>query len=207
MIDLIIKLIKAPPSADKLISNIRFGTAVGLTRTAKAAQAASVSAIQSAFTVRSNWYQQSNKFGIRITPATKQKLQSSVHTLAYWLEPHERGGKKTSRRPSGMLAVPQINVRRTKRQIIPKAQRPRNLKGSFVIPTRSGPMIFIRAKRRSKAGVREGYDPNLRAYYALEPSVHLKRQSTFFDPIQKTVEQQLKQNIIREVENALRSMK
>jgi len=192
------RVINNLPSAEKIMKNIDFGTAKGLTKTAKQGQSAVVDALQSNFTLRGTWFNQNMRHGIKITPARKDKLQSSVHTLADWLEPHETGKDKTPR--GGNLAVPTDQVRRNKRSIIPKGQRPRGLAArAFVLQTKKGPVL---AQRLIK-GKRKG----LIILYGLEPQVKIKKRPTFRVPIEKVVKSNLKSNIAEGINDAIRTMR
>jgi hypothetical protein len=88
------KITQSPPSAEKIYSNIRFGTAMGLTKTAKDGQSAVLGALKGTFTLRGSWFQPGNKFGIKIKAATKDDLSAEVRTMADWLKIHEDGGIK-----------------------------------------------------------------------------------------------------------------
>ena len=186
------------PDIAKIKKNIAFGTARGLTQTAKDAQAASIEAIQSTFTTRGQWFRQNMRHGIKITPATPAKLQSEVKTAADWLEPHETGSDKTPRGKN--LAVPTENVRRTKRMVIPRGQRPRGLGAkAFVMQTRRGPVLAERVTRGKNKGIR--------ILYGLEKRVKIRKQSTFSEPIRKTVDRKLRKNINDSIAQALRTMR
>ncbi|MDQ1610327.1 MAG: hypothetical protein QOG00_258 [Pyrinomonadaceae bacterium] len=173
-----------------LDKQITFATAKALTLTAKQAQESVINAVKNTFTTRGNWYLPSNKFGIRISAARKDNLEASVHTAADWLEAHETGGTKTPRGKS--LAVPTDNVRRTKRQIITRAQRPKNLRRSFVVQTRSGPVLFQRKNKRT-----------IVALYNLEPKAKIKRASTVYEPTLKVVSRRFDQLFARALDDAL----
>lgn len=193
-----IRITQYPPSAEKIMKNINFGTAKGLTQTAKEGQSAVVGALKGTFTLRGKWFEQSNRFGIKITPATKTKLTSEVKTAADWLEPHEEGKDKT---PQGnTLAVPTDQVRRNKRLIIPRGQRPKGLAAkAFVLQTKRGPVLAQRLKRGKRKG--------LIILYGLEKSVKIKKQSTFYDPIRKVIDRRLEKNIRDGIAFALKTMK
>lgn len=194
-----LRLVKRPPAVEKIIKNLNYGTAVGLTKTAKEGQAAVVASLGSTFTLRGNWWQQSNKFGIKIKPATREDLQAEVRTQADWLEIHEQGGTKTAR--GGRLAIPTENVRRNKRQIIARANRPSALRGkrTFIIKTSKGDVLY----QRKYYGKRSVIVP----LYNLEPRARIKKQSTFFDPIERIVKKNLHRNIEMEVRKALATMR
>ena len=126
-----------------------FALASALTATAKRAQTNTIGDIRNTFTVRNTWVNPGNAMGIKVLPASKMDLSTAVVTRADWLIPHEEGATK---KPQGnYLAVPTRFVRRTKRDIIRKTQRPRNLKEgkTVVLPLRNGGrMIFERRNKR-----------------------------------------------------------
>lgn len=181
------KQIVKPPSAAKIGKQLDFGTAVGLTQTAKEGQKAVHGALRGTFTLRNSWWQQGNKFGIKVKAAKKNDLTSEVRTMADWLIPHETGRDKTAR--GGRVAVPTRNVRRNKRDIITKANRPAALrnKRTFVIKTKRGDVLF----QRKYKGKRSFITP----LYGLERRVRIRKQSTFEKPIDKVVRRRLGPNI------------
>jgi hypothetical protein len=198
MINLSSKITQVPPSADKIYKNIQFGTAMGLTQTAKDGQSAVLSSLKSTFTLRNDWAQPSNKFGIKIKPATKDDLSAEVRTNADWLKIHEEGGIKHAQ--SGRLAIPTDNVRRNKRLIIPRNQRPKGLAGkAFVLMTKKGPVLAQRISRGKRKG--------LIVLYGLETSARIKKQSTFYEPIRKVVAARLNINIEAGIQKALDTMR
>jgi hypothetical protein len=198
VINLSSKITQAPPSADKIYKNIQFGTAMGLTQTAKDGQSAVRSALKGTFTLRNSWSEPSNKFGIKIKPATKDDLSAEVRTMADWLNIHEEGGIKHAQ--SGRLAIPTDNVRRNKRLIIPRNQRPKGLaRKAFVLMTKKGPVLAQRISRGKRKG--------LIVLYGLETSARIKKQSTFYDPIKKVVAARLNINIEAGIQKALDTMR
>lgn len=203
MIPVRVKQVVKPPSAEKINRNIDFGTAVGLTQTAKDGQKAVQGALPGTFTIRGPWPQAGNKFGIKIKPAKRDDLTSEVRTSADWLEIHEKGGTKMAR--GGSLAIPTENVRRNKRQIIPRGQRPKNLRDKFVLNTPKGRVLFQRFKR--KVGTYNGRPTRIKALYMLEPRARIKRQSTFFDPIDRVVKRDRGENIRKGIEKAFATMR
>lgn len=177
-----------------LDKQIIFAAAQSLTAVAKEAQTDVIATIEKTFTTRGRWYLPSNKFGIKIKAARKDDLSAEVKTAADWLKLHETSGVKT---PQGNnLAVPTENVRRTKRQIITKSQRPRNLKRAFVINTRSGPVLFQRKNKKT-----------IVALYNLEPRVPIKKASTVIEPTTKTVQQRFDHIFGEKLANAVRTAK
>lgn len=201
------------PDWAKIGKNVRFGTALGLTRTAQAAQAEVILEIQKTFQTRGNWFQKSNKFGIRITAAKKTDPtpEAAVHTAADWLVPHETGATKT---PHGRarFAVPTEAVGRGGRRI-PASRKPRNLKNSFVLQTKRGPVLFQRlyGNRAGKFTARKikrgGTGTQIVPMYGLEGSVKIKKRSTFYEPIRKVCEKRLAEEVREGIHNALRTMR
>jgi hypothetical protein len=137
--------------------------------------------------------------------------------MADWIVPHEQG---TDKAPSGRhLAVPTEQVRRNKRLIIPRNQRPKGLGAKvFVLQTRKGPVLAQRLKqyaryqgptlkggptRRRKSLGRTA----LMILYGLEPKARIRKQPTFFPPIQKVADRRLNANVRTEVARALATMK
>lgn len=196
MIPISMKLIKSPPSAAKIFKQITFGHVVGITRTTKRGQEAVRTAARKEFTIRNKWLEAGPK-SIKIRTASKGNPTGEIWTDADWLIAHEKGGMKTARR--GRVAVPTADVRRNKRDIIQRSQRPRNLKNTFVMQTKHGPVLAQRIKRGKLKGIR--------ILYGLEGSVRLKRTSVFFDPIDATVKRFLNHDIREGVEFAFKTMR
>lgn len=170
-----------PTKTFDLAKQLTFALAAALTAVAKESQAASIKEIEHDFTVRNNWDQPSNAMGVKVLPATKDDLSSAVATRADWLIAHEEGLVKT---PAGnYLAVPGPDVRRTKRDIIQRGQRPKALRGkrSVVLPLKKGGYgLFVRKGR--------GKNSRLVFMYRLIKSAKIKKQSTVVAPTVKTVE-------------------
>lgn len=198
MIPISIKQVLRPPSAAEIYKQTTFGIAVGLTNTAKEAQKEVQSSIKSTFVTRGTWYEQSNRFGIKVKPATKTNLQAEVGTAADWLIPHETGQDK---KPRGQnIAVPTDQVRRNKRLIIPRAQRPKGLAGkAFVLQTKHGPVLAQRLMKGKRKG--------LVVLYGLESRVKIRKQSTFYVPIEQVVKRSLHRNIGEGITRAFATMK
>ena len=156
---------------------VTFALASALTAVAKEAQAASIGSIESTFTVRNNWDKPSNAMGVKVLPATKTDLSAAVATRADWL--HEEMRPKI---PFGnYIAIPTENVRRSKRDIIQKGQRPKNLRRAFVIKTKSGAAMLFQRKGRGKRG-------EIVAMYKLVPRALIRKQSTLVEPTVETFE-------------------
>jgi hypothetical protein len=166
---------------EKLLSldrQLNFAAARALTETAKQAQDSSLRAIQATFTTRNRWFLPSNRFGLRVRAARKDNLEATLGTAADWLALHETAGTKVPR--GQFIAIPTSNVRRNKRQIIPRAQRPRNLKRSFLIKTKSGLTVLFQRKGR-------GRKSDIVAMYVMEPRARIKKESTVTVVAEKVV--------------------
>lgn len=190
------KLINKINTAE-IIKQVNFGTAVGLTKTAKMAQSATQESLDSNFTIRNKW-SRVGPYAIKITPARPATLQATVYTNANWLKPHEDGTDKHAQ--GGSIAVPTENVRRNKRLIIPKAQRPRGLAAkAFKLQTKRGVVLATRQGR--------GKAKKLVILYGLESVVRIKKRPTFREPIQKVVDTRLRLNIANAITNAFKTMR
>ncbi|HEX3560375.1 MAG TPA: hypothetical protein VHU19_14300 [Pyrinomonadaceae bacterium] len=169
-----------PGKTFDLSRQVTFALAATLTTVAKEAQAASIKEIERDFTVRNNWDQPGNAMGIKALPATKDDLSAAVATKADWLIPHEEGTDKTPLRIGGQLAIPTTAVRRTKRDIIRKNQRPRALSRAFLLKTKNGPVIAQWQGR--------GKNRKLVVLYHLKPRAKIRKQSTVVTPTVKVFE-------------------
>lgn len=190
--------IKSNFSGAAIAKQARFATAVSLTQTAKDGQKEVLQTLPQTFTIRGNWSNPSNKFGIRIKSAKKNDLQSAVMSNADWLIPHETGDDKTPRGNS--LAIPTVNVRRNKKDIIIKCNRPRNLKKAFVLTTKNGNRVLTVRQGRGKK-------KTLKFLYNLTAKARIRKQSTFFQPIEYIVKTKLLKNYEVALRKALTTAK
>ena len=182
-----------------MAKQLPFAIAKGLTQTAKDAQAAVIGELPQKFTVRGNWSKPSNKFGIKVKAATKTKQVAEIGTNADWLALHETAGIKT---PKGTnIAIPTSNVRRTKRQIIQRSQRPRNLRGKrdVVLQTRSGAVLY----QRKYKGKRSKLVP----LYNLERRAKIRKNSPVIEPTKRIVRLRFKGNFNKALDFAMKTAK
>jgi len=187
-----------PQVFDKIAKNVEFGYARGLTLTAQKAQEDVVEGLRDAFTLRGRWWEKNNRFGIKVAPAKRNELEAAVWTRASWLSLHEEGGTKEPNK-SKNLVVPTTNVRRNKKHIIPKAQRPRQLKGSFVI--RSGDKrLFM--QRRGK-----GKRSSVRVMYVLTDKAQIQKRGTFLKAAETSAKRNRDKIISKSINDALRTMR
>lgn len=191
------KLVKAPPSADKILKNINYGTAVGLTKTAKEAQAAVISNMRSTFTIRNQWL--TSPIGIKITPATKTNLKAEIKTAARFLPMHEEGATKFPLH--NHIAVPTKFAQPNKGSRIRAENKPRALIASgqaAIVTSDKGTKILYAHK-----GPRKGWVP----MYILTPKAKQKKVDIWEKPIEKVLHRRLHANIEREVAKALATMR
>lgn len=194
---------------------IRFGTARGLTNTAKEAQKAVVVANRGKFIIRNQWLEQSNKFGIRITPATKETLTAEVKTAAYWLPLQDKGGTKLPYK--NWLAIPTTNVRPTPSALIPKALWPKNLKNSFEITTKAGlHLLCVRGVLgATKKGAQKllgprsskGQSSDLLVMYVLVKKAKIQKVDIWEEPIRTVSALRLEPNVATAIKEAIASSK
>lgn len=182
-----------------IAKQLPFAIAKALTQTAKDAQSAILGELPQKFTIRGTWSNPKNKYGVKIKPATKTKQTAEVGTNADWLKLQETGGVKT---PKGEnIAIPTANVRRTKRQIIQRSQRPRALRGKrdIVLKTKRGAVLF----QRKYKGKRSTLVP----LYNLEPRARIRRVSPIIEPAKRTVRLRFKANFINALADAMKTAK
>jgi hypothetical protein len=185
-------------AAVSLDRQLTFAAARALTKTAQQSQTASITAIRQTFTTRGTWYLPSGRFGIRITPATKERLEAAVKTAADWLIPHETGEDKVAQ-GGGFLAVPLVGAGRPRPTFRSKVRadlKPRALGGrGVVIETRRGPVLFARQDRR------------LVAFYGLERRARIRKRSTVIEPTIQTVAKNFGDNLAAAIAEALRTVR
>jgi hypothetical protein len=181
----------------RMARQLPFATAVALTKTAQEAQKETIDTLDDKFTIRTGWAKPSNKFGIKIKPAKKTNLVAVVGTDADWLEKFETGKDKLPRGRN--LAIPTGNVRRTKRDLIQKSQRPNALrsKRTFVLKTKSGNVLFQRKFKGKRS--------QIIALYNLEKRARIRRNSPVYDPVKRIVVRNLGRNFTRALADALKN--
>lgn len=181
------------------MKQINFGTAVGLTQTAKDGQKASQQSLRSTFTIRNKW-PEVGPLAIKITPATKAKLQSAIHTNAEFLIPHETGKDKTGR-GGHRLGVPSVMLRpQGSRKILRAGMRPKALLAS-------GKAFVLHTKRGDVIAQVKGKGQRLVVLYGLEPKVRIRKRSTFYEPIDKVVKRNLHRNVMNGIQRAFATMR
>ena len=129
-------------------------------------------------TLRTAWWKPGNQFGFNMKKATADRLVAEIYTRAPWMQLQESGGTKS---PKGRhLAIPTTNVRRTKRDLISKPQRPQALGSkAFHIKTKAGAeMLAMRIGRGKNKGLRFMYVLSKQA--SVKPLLHFHEQISKF---------------------------
>ena len=204
------RIINNIPSAARIMKYINNGTAVGLTATAKEAQAAAQASTSHNFVYRNNWLPQSNKFGIRVKPASGDRISdgAAVHTAATWLRkqkdggsvrpgqsggrtfPYTYAGKQYIARPTNELRPP------GSRKVLSKGLWPSTLKHRiFVIKAKTGQLMLMK---------RFGPGPtDVAAMYLLDEVINIKAKDSFEEPIRKVCDRRLSKNIRKGIDAAM----
>lgn len=177
---------------------IQFAAATALTAAAKEGQRAALRAVEDTFTTRGDWYKPENRFGVRVTPATKASLVSAVRTAADWLAKHETGGTKTPTR-GVHIAIPTSKVRANKKQRISRALRPANIRDGFIVTRRDGEIWLYRRAARS------GYP--IVPMYRLVKRARIEKQSTIIEPAERAIDRHLVPDFHRALERAIATAK
>lgn len=173
----------------------RFGLAAGLTKTAKQGQATVVAVMKKEFVLRGRWYEQSNKFGIRITPARKNSriMEAAIHTTAPWLTLQESGGiKKPHQRSALTVPLPATRPPGSPKKI-PRLHRQKlKQKGSFILKVGTTALLAVRKKFKRKV---KGVKSRLDFFYIFERQVRIRRRPFWREPIEKGLQRRLHSNI------------
>lgn len=177
---------------------IPFATAKALTDTANQARDEIVKHLQDKFTLRTAWWKPRTRYGINVQAAKKTSLTAEVFTRAPWMALQETGGMKTPRGRN--IAIPSSFVKRSKRDLITQANRPRNLKNSFIARSKSGQeTIFQRIGR--------GRDRTIRPMYFLEKRAQIEPAFQFAQTAQRVANERWAKNFAKAIDFALRTAK
>lgn len=193
-------------SVKKYINNVpnqlNYGISTGLNKTAEHMRESEISAAKNIFTIRGTWWKPKSAFGFNVKYAKKGNLTAEVYTRADWLDLHATGGIKT---PKGSnLALPSIDVKRNKKDIITQSNRPKNIKGAFKInvTTKTGKKVSAIAKK-----VGRGKNKRIVIMYWLEKSAKIKKAYDFFAIGKKVFDRNIKKDIILGIAQAFRTAK
>ncbi|NTV50955.1 MAG: hypothetical protein HGB32_15375 [Geobacteraceae bacterium] len=158
---------------------LRFGIAKGLTSLANGIREKVKEELPHRFTLRTRWWDR-GPHSIKTEKATKQNLTSKVFTTAPWMQMQEEGGTKLPTK-SRRLALPMADVRRTKRDLVQKSQKPRALTKAFLVHTKTGhDFLAVRIGRGKRS--------TMKLMWLLERSVNIKKRFGFHETAQLVVD-------------------
>lgn len=175
---------------------INYGASVGLNNLATHMRDSELAGAKNALTLRGRWYEPRSRFGFNVQFAKKNDLNAAVYTRADWLILHTEGGIKTAR---GRIAIPTVEVKRSKRDMITRANRPRNVKGSFLIHTSKGDAIAIRKGKGKRS--------RLVILYWLEKQAKIKKVYDFYEIGKKVYDRNAQRYFSDGIDTALRGMR
>ncbi len=179
-----------------LPKQLNYGASVGLNNLATHMRDSELAAAKNSLTLRGRWYEPRSRFGFNVQFAKKNDLNAAVYTRADWLVLHAEGGTKTTR---GRIAIPTESVKRSKRDMITRANRPRNVKGSFLLHTPKGDAIAVRKGR--------GRRSRLVILYWLEKQAKIKKVYDFYEIGKKVYDRNAQRYLSEGVDKAWASMK
>lgn len=159
--------------------DLRFGVAKGLTSLANGIRDKVKQELPQRFTLRTSWWSR-GPYAIKTQMANKQTLTASVFTDAPWMEMQEEGGTKIPTK-SKRLAIPMEAVKRTKRDLVSKNQKPRALAKAFIIHTKSGHDFMAVRIGRGKRSV-------MKLMWLLEKKATIKKRFGFHETAQKVID-------------------
>jgi hypothetical protein len=167
---------------------VPFAAAGGLTDTAFDAKAGVVAEMPSRFTIRRPWITQ----GVRVIPATKQKLEATVYDKDPFMGLQETGGTKASIHKrvfdyGDFLAIP-LDARRSKSDVVAKQDWPQNLVDPFILTAKDGrKYLAVHAITSGKSGAvnvsrargKQKRATGTRLMYVLVPKVEMQARFNF----------------------------
>lgn len=147
--------------------NFRFAVAKSLTNVAQEIQAEVVGNMPNRFTLRRTWIQK----GIRVIPATKEALESTVYSRdSQFMDIQETGGAKTPTKRR-YLMVPTSLVRRTKTDLIKRSDKPKSLYAAGkvdVVEVKGEKFLALKRPRKGNN------DQRLRLLYLMIPVARIQ---------------------------------
>ncbi|ABK44561.1 conserved hypothetical protein [Magnetococcus marinus MC-1] len=183
-------------AADNLAKQVRYATAVALTRTAQDAQAEVRRRLPERFTIRTGWVAK----GIRIKPAKKSDLQASVRVLDPFMALQETGGAKRSQ-SGDSLAIP-YGARPNPKSVTRPGKFPGALlkkPNHFIAPLHDDPSTHAVWRRGGRKGRK------LKMMYRFVNRVEIKPRFGFMDTVKSVVESRFQKNFNEAITEAMAS--
>jgi len=178
---------------DALKKQLPFALSKALNSTAERIRESTLKGASDVLTLRGNWWKPRTKYGFNVKPSTKTRLVADIYTKADWMVMQEEGGIKSAK---GMIAIPTVDVKRNKKDIITKGNRPRAVKGAFKVTSKNG-NEFIAKRVRGKLVV----------LYWLEMKATIKGVYQFHDIAHKTFNEFMSKDLGDAIEYAMRTAK
>lgn len=172
---------------------VPFATARALTWTAQDAQKGIIQRIPRIFNVSKKWWLKQQPTGIKITPAKKIRLISSVYTMAYFAALQEMGGTKRPHR-SSILIIPTKKVPKSRRK---SGGAKAMLKNKNVFSTKTA--IF------RKKGGKKRKNQKLELLYIKEQSANVRARFSFARTVKTIANRKFSRNFIKSLEMALKT--
>jgi hypothetical protein len=172
---------------------IPFATARALTWTAQAVQRWLIKKIPAIFNVTKKWWLKQQPTGIKIKPAKKTHLISSIYSKAYFAERQEEGGTKRPTK-SKSLVIPTKKVPKSRRKAGGAAAM---LKGKKVFSTSKG--IY-----RRKGGKKS---KSIELLYHKDTAANVKPRWNFKQTAHTIATRVFKKNFLKSLAQALKTMR
>ncbi|ABK45251.1 conserved hypothetical protein [Magnetococcus marinus MC-1] len=183
-------------AADNLAKQVRYATALALTRTAQDAQAEVRRRLPERFTIRTGWVAK----GIRVKPAKKNDLQASVRVLDPFMALQETGGAKRSQ-TGDALGVP-VGARPDPKSVTRPGKFPGALlkkPNHFIAPLHDDPSTHAVWRRSGRKGRK------LKMMYRFVDRVEIKPRFGFMDTVKGVVESRFQKNFNEAITEAMAS--
>ena len=187
---------QATPMLKNLMKEFPAGVVQGVNDLANNARDEFLWDLPNRMTLRTPWFKPGSMFGFNVKKATISNPAAEIYTRAPWMQLQESGGTKNPR--GRHIAIPTTTVRRTKRDLIPKAQRPMGLGSkAFHLKTKSGNEFLAMRVGRGKRS-------NLKIMYLLSQRAQIRPQLHFVDSIKGYVAMNAERILTRAIERAFR---
>lgn len=178
---------------DSAGKQLPFALSKAINSTAERIREATLKGATETLNIRGNWWKPRTKYGFNVKASTKSNQSAEIYTRADWMVMHEDGGIKTAK---GLIAIPTIDVKRNKKDIITKGNRPRAVVGAFKGKTKEG-QEFIAKRVRGKLVI----------LYWLEKQAKIKGVYKFHDIAKETFDKHFDNDFRDAIDYALRTAK